>query len=244
MIKENITIENLLKETEGEESYFKDFLKALLHVEHRYILYPYRGINGEDNDKLQGRYERVFAYELYHQFRKIMECNPEKYEGIFLNGEAYKGGSIYTKMLEILGGCNCSEALTNCVPDLVLHKNPGEIVKGGQYFLCEMKTCANSKFLDDFRKIKKYADSQLEFKYHIFLSIGETLNQLKKRIKNPDWDAYYLDTVCICLHPDGKHLDYALLGDICMENYMEEEYNREQESIMEQEMQSLHRDSY
>lgn len=142
-----ITNNNFAENTNGLCFYIKDFIRALLNVKSRYILYQLRGYNDDEQGlEMQKQYERVFAYEFYHQFRKLMESNSKKYEGIYLNGEAHKGDSIYSKV-------------PNTVPDIILNKDPGKIVGDGQFFLCEMKTAANSKFYKDFAKLDEFKKS-------------------------------------------------------------------------------------
>lgn len=221
MIKTNITINNLLQETEGEEFYFRDFLRAALNVGSAYIVWPLRGITGENKKEIQCMYERVFAYELYHQFRKIMENDiTQKYKGFFFNGEPCKDNSTYSKILQQhYANLEETDNVPDCFPDMVLHKDLDRFDSDKQYFLCEIKTSKNRDFLGDFEKINKLFNSKLNFRHYIFLSIGEDINSLIGRIrdKHVDLNNYYHGMMCICLHSDGKSLDYATLGEIIQE---------------------------
>lgn len=189
------------------DEFIKDFIKALFNVESRYIVYQIRGEEGENEPKIQKQYERVFAYEFYHQFRKIMESNPDRYEGIFLNGEAHKGDSIYSKV-------------PKSMPDIILNEDPGRVVKDGQFFLCEMKTAENSKFYEDFGKLYEYKKSELNFKEYIFLSIGETIKELGDKIRKKLSEntkklmKFDKETLCICINLGGNEVGYARLGDL------------------------------
>lgn len=138
-----------------EEVYFRDFLKALLQMKCEYKD-QYRCY---DHDNGPYFVERVSAYELYHQFRKIMDKNKENYEGVYLNGEPRKEGKFYEKL---------SLEFNSCYPDLVLHKNLREVDPDGQYLLCEMKTIVNFNIIEDLEKLKRLEDCELHFKYYIF----------------------------------------------------------------------------
>lgn len=200
-----ITNDNFAESTNDLCFYIKDFIRALLNVESRYILYQLRGHNDDEQGlEMQKQYERVFAYEFYHQYRKLMELNPEKYEGIYLNGEAHKGDSIYSKVPQSM-------------PDIILNKDPGKIVDDGQFFLCEMKTAANKEFYKDFEKLYTFKESGLKFKEYIFLSIGETIDGLHEKItKNMAkiMHCKYDNTLCLCINLDGNQVEIARLREL------------------------------
>ena len=122
----------------AEDKYFRDFLKALFRVDQRYIMWVHEG-------KVYKHVERVFAYELYHQFRKIMEIEENKlrYEEVFLNGETFKEGSLHGKL---------SKCFSSCYPDLVLHKDLMDNNTEGQYLLCEMKTSENPYIINELKE--------------------------------------------------------------------------------------------
>ena len=183
--------------------FIKDFIEALLNVKCRYILYQLRGKKDENELEMQKQYKRVFAYEFYHQFRELMESKPDKYEGIYLNGEAHKGDSIYSKV-------------PNSMPDIILNKDPGNIVNDGQFFLCEMKTAANAQFYKDFDKLYKFKESGLNFKEYIFLSIGETIEDLKAKIRKnaTKLTKYDKETLCLCINLGGNEVGYARLSEL------------------------------
>ena len=185
------------------DEFIKDFIEALFKVDSRYIMYQIRGGEGENESEKQKQYERVFAYEFYHQFRKIMESNPCRYEGIFLKGEACKDNSIYSKV-------------PRSTPDIILNEDPGKIVEDGQFFLCEMKTAVNSKYYEDFEKLYKFKEAGLNFKEYIFLSIGETIEELRNRISKvkKELTKYDENTLCICINLGGDKVGYARLGEL------------------------------
>ena len=173
-MEKNVTLERIKQENLGIEygEYFQDFLRAALKVAQansRYVKYDVMDVYG--NTKIEDvRYERIFAYELYHQFRKIMEDPSTEYsnENVVLSGEIHKGDKIYD--------------MDQCSPDLVLHDPQGMFVKT-QYFLCEMKLKTNPKLLDDLQKIKKMDLQGLNFQRYIFLLIGADRAFLKEEIR-------------------------------------------------------------
>ena len=155
-----------------------DFISALLNVDEFYYTYTTR--------KQETKYpERVFAYELYHQFRKIMEKKPEKYQGIFLNGEQQKSKQVV-------------EDLEKCAPDLVLHDCIYEVRPDGQFWLCEIKMKDNPKAMSDLEKF--YKMEVLGFQCYIFLYAGVTFEEMAKEIReinvSSDTDVYE-KTICI-----------------------------------------------
>lgn len=149
-----ITQRNLV---DGKKKYFIDFLIALLNVENYYLIWPY-GIN--DKDFQVG--ERVFAYEFYHQWRKISE--EFKYENLIINGEIRKDGSIYRH-----------PNIGQVYPDLILHEQQNNMNQ--QIIACEIKTSkainhvnGRKQFTKDLIKLSGY-HRDLNFDYCIFLQV-------------------------------------------------------------------------
>lgn len=167
--------------------YIKDVLCALCNVSIKYVLYPYEDEkkDGEDRYKYP---ERVFAYEFYHQYRKIMEENPNMYSGLYLNGEQQKSSQIW-------------KGLAKITPDLILHINidkpdyDGE----GQKWLCEIKMLENTAVIDDLKKIKE-KESVLKFNDYIFMYIGSDMDNFKRVLNDADLrlNEVLCRTICIC----------------------------------------------
>lgn len=63
--------------------YINDIGEAILRVEERYCEWAY---NSDNNNQ---KTERVFAYELYHQFKTLTNCD-NKYHNLRLDGEIDK----------------------------------------------------------------------------------------------------------------------------------------------------------
>ena len=69
--------------------YLGDILEALSNVRTEYMVYCSPG--SKIGNKSYYKYtERIFAYELYHQYRCIMQRKKKKYAGLYLNGEQQK----------------------------------------------------------------------------------------------------------------------------------------------------------
>lgn len=157
---------NLIEE--GRElcanKYFNDLLLALMRVESKYLLWPY-GINKQ-------MCERVFAYELYHQWRIVSEHYD--YENLLINGEIRKDGSIYRTTKKIV------------YPDLILHEQQNNINQ--QIIACEIKTVKSvesnggkQKILKDLIKLGEYVE-ELEYETCVFIQIKDPTNIIEKVI--------------------------------------------------------------
>ncbi len=147
--------------------------------------------------------EKVFAYELYHQIRKIMEENPvpDRYKNVYLNGEAIKDDKFFTDLYEGLSIFYKSfkdDKNNKRIPDLVLHKDQGSINKEGQIYLAEIKMGDNKKALDDLEKLTALKNGKLAFEFYIFIYVGKDVNEFKEELKQIDTSNYSKDIVCIC----------------------------------------------
>lgn len=164
--------------------YLNMFMKALSNVKDIYMEYETYQVIGDELQIITKRAEKVFAYELYHQFRKLM---PEDC-GYYINGEIWKDKKIIDK-----------ENVSSCYPDLVLHGSLGCVDVDTQYFLCEIKMSTNQNLLDDLDKLTKLSESGLHFKSYIFLCVGKSKQELSDEImkKNPT-ELYNGEIVCIC----------------------------------------------
>lgn len=166
-----------------KEVYLDMLEKALQNVERDYMKYDPSGNLGNTTIK---RAERVFAYELYHQFRKIME--QRGINDCFLNGEIRKNCEI-TEW----------EEKKDCYPDLVLHGNPLCIDPLTQYFMCEIKMASNRKLLEDLKRLSSFKKgSALHFQSYIFLCVGLTKEELSNKIIRSNHQEYAGDIICIC----------------------------------------------
>ena len=183
-----IVIKTTIFNLKDEEDYFIKFIEALSNVEESYLKYETYKYEGEQLVPIIKRAERVFAYELYHQYRLVMP-NATDY---VLNAEVFKDNTIF----------QCEE-IQSCYPDLVLHRDIGHIDEGTQYFLCEIKMSSNSQLVNDLSKLTSLAKfTNLSFKYYIFLCIGLNDDELKniilKKCKQDPTLKFSGDVMCIC----------------------------------------------
>ena len=119
-------------ENDSFKVYLEDLCSALEEVSPEYkkwILYN-TDASGEVKETQESYCERVFAYELYHQIRRIMDVKPTlpRYKDVYLNGETVKDNKFFKDIYEGLAKLSpkFSEDKDNKrIPDLVLHKNLG-----------------------------------------------------------------------------------------------------------------------
>ena len=125
-------------------------------------------INGELRYRLQ---ERPFAYEFYHQFRKLWDCGsiPEIVsEDVVIQAEVNK---IYQEIPDL-----------KKIPDFLLHKpNTNENIA-----VIEFKIASNiAQIESDFKKLIEFKQ-RLKYKYLIEIIIGDenSLGAIIKRIRS------------------------------------------------------------
>lgn len=186
--------------------YIDDILCALKKVTSDYIIYPCfdsnekkRNNNSGDGVKFDQKYrypERVFAYEFYHQYRRVMECKKEEYADLFLNGEQPKSSQIW-------------KGLSAITPDIVLHGKSKEADYTGktQKWLCEIKMNGNPKMIEDLKKIKN-KEKILKFNDYVFICIGCDINHFKTIIKDKNLKREEVDehTICILVLYNDKEI--------------------------------------
>lgn len=161
MMNDGFKIEIISSIGNDQCSYITDFIDALQNVDEKY--YTYTTLKNDTKYP-----ERVFAYELYHQFRIIMEKKSDVYDDIYLNGEQ-------TKSKEVV------ENLERCAPDLVLHKRLYDYKPEDQLWLCEIKMNGNQNAMSDLNKF--YEMEPLNFQHYIFLYAGVKYVDMEKEIK-------------------------------------------------------------
>lgn len=157
--------------------YVKDLCQAAENVGSEYYLY-----NRCDGDAYHYM-ERVFAYELYHQLRLIMESGSarERYNGLYLCGEQMK-----SKTIGNLSGAKC--------PDLVLHGSFSETDR--QEWVCEIKHRCSGNPSEDLYKLSKDL-KPLGFSHSVFLCFGHDLEVPPKNVMEKKDDVAFKDIICI-----------------------------------------------
>ena len=199
-------------ENDSFKVYIEDLCSALEEVSPEYkkwILYN-TDASGEVKETQESYCERVFAYELYHQLRLIMEpCRghvEERYRELILNGEQVKLDNFYKHLFEGLSKLSekfKKEGENKIIPDLVLHKNIGTIDKDGQIYLVEIKMGENTNALDDLEKLTLLTKSELYFHFYIFVYVDKSIDELKEMILHKGVDVFSKNIVCICLESNN-----------------------------------------
>lgn len=143
-----------------ENIHFNDFLLALIRVGPKYLLWPY----GAKEQMI----ERVFAYELYHQWRIV--ADHYEYDNLIINGEIRKDRSIYRQNLGIV------------YPDLILHEQQNNTDQ--QVLACEIKTVQAlnrepKSLIEDLLKLDKYIDV-LDYEISVFIQIKNPFDEFLK----------------------------------------------------------------
>ena len=199
-------------ENDSFKVYLEDLCSALEEVSPEYkkwILYN-TDASGEVKETQESYCERVFAYELYHQLRLIMEpCRghvEERYRELILNGEQVKLDNFYKHLFEGLSKLSekfKKEGENKIIPDLVLHKNIGTIDKDGQIYLVEIKMGENTNALDDLEKLTLLTKSELYCHFYIFVYVDKSIDELKEMILHKGVDVFSKNIVCICLESNN-----------------------------------------
>ena len=188
--------------------YLDDFIEALANVGHEYYLCH----DSSDTNSIKYM-ERVFAYEFYHQYRKIMEQHPCRYNGLYLGGEQIKITGFENHVLKM-------------TPDIVLHGSFNKDCTGyeNQKWLCEIKTKSNSLKYSDLDKLASCPVQQLGFDALIFLYIGGHWKSFQNGVKR--WAVAFSDKndgntvadkiICICSNrtKDSLEIHAIRLGEI------------------------------
>ena len=186
--------------------YLEDIKSALRNVDSIYYRWTNHKVGETDfsSEEVEKAYcERVFAYELYHQIRKIMDANPalERYQGVYLNGETIKNNKFYTDLFDGLSEYDSSfkeDGDNKRIPDLVLHRDLGSIENEGQIYLAEIKMAENKNALDDLKKLTVLQKSKLNFAFYIFIYAGKNIDELYEELSKIDTSIVSKDIVCIC----------------------------------------------
>lgn len=153
-------------------------LSAIANVSKEYLWYK---ITTNDDEIEKEQLERVFAYEFYYQWRKLLDafsCT------LFLNGEVSKQvrDEIYKKKQNAIK-----------YPDIVLHAGQDNFDEEFQIIVCEIKRKEGFKeetFRKDLSSIMSYLDKEnfnrAPFQCGVLLIVGDTLDgsEIKDTIKS------------------------------------------------------------
>jgi len=151
-------------------TYLIDFCEAIKNVKPDYYGTEYRKRNENENIIKMQYLERVFAYELYHQFRKKTEDPPE-YANLRLDAELvkYNWNGEYNDF-----GIAIDRIPSYFSPDLVLHHSQKEHQRN-QKLIVEIKPSKNASpknIQRDIIKLYNYV-IKLNFESAVFLIFGK-----------------------------------------------------------------------
>lgn len=165
--------------------YLDDVLEAIQRVDVHY--FKWDDFGSEHLLDKEEMLERVFCYEFYHQFRKIMECKNNKYHKLRLNGEIKKeialGYQSIVKTIKKDTEETKDSQEKDRYPDFVLHE--AQETENIQELVIEVKTKNNlnsNNLLYDLLKIDAMI-SQLKFKSGFFIVENMDNKELRNKIK-------------------------------------------------------------
>ena len=193
---------------------------AIRRVTNRYCIWDY-------NTQIQQRGERVFAYELYHQFRNLLANAPNNLNLRF-DGEIDKNldeNVDYCRVEPILLRIRNGRYLRDdrkFSPDLVLHLAQNNRLQDNQSLIIEIKTkkVGNSELAKDLLKLNHYIRI-INFQYGVFISVNTNFDNLKQQIRdifnNPDGWENRFNRIVIFNHND-EILQVNTLQNILQEN--------------------------
>lgn len=162
--------------------FVNDIGEAIIRVEEKYCEWAYRNANQDQ------RIERVFAYELYHQFRQLTYWKQD-YQNLRFDGEI---GKHLNDEIETCGVIlkNFNFAQRRFSPDLVIHLSQTDRQEINQKVIVELKSreIGNQELAKTILKLNHYT-RVLNFQYAILISVNTDFNQLTEQlihlIENP-----------------------------------------------------------
>lgn len=180
--------------------HLRNLFEAIINVNGKYIKYGEfdESIKEFETDK---PLERVFTYELYHQWS--LTKSPD----LVLNGEIVK----------------CTKEGKSKYPDFVLHK--GQETDVEQAIVCEVKrfcVLSSESMIHDLEKLLLFTHSGNDnnshtfgnpFAFGVFIVIGCSFATLRNFMSNTNIEKYK-EIICIAYHEEGQ-LEYNKIGKIC-----------------------------
>lgn len=166
---------NRLKQIDDNDRNLYYLFSSILNVDYNYV----------DTDVAHKRLERVFAYELYHQWSKQIDEMNKQYNNTtdyyLLNGETVKDMSHFR--------IDCSNV--NTFPDMILHKSMDRPI--GQAIVCEIKRTSNfsdNGFEDDIKKLRQFVCEQQNdytFNFGVFVLVGNKIKAVLEKMDSLNW---------------------------------------------------------
>lgn len=161
-----------LKEIDDVDRNLFKLFSAILEVDSQYV----------DSDITHKRLERVFAYELYHQWSKqVVPNKKDNNESYILNGETMK----------LMGYFKVNPQKEKAYPDLILHKSFDH--PKCQAIVCEIKRRGNltkGGFEYDIIKLEEFVcdlQNDYSFNFGIFILAGDKMKSIIEMIDSLGW---------------------------------------------------------
>ena len=123
----------------------------------------------ECNEKKQFHLERVFSYELYYRWSRLLNNRNKNPEKVFLNAELVK---------------HYDNSKQFKFPDMVLHGDYTNREK--QFIICEIKSSRNQIDNDSLRKdVESLYEGVKGLSYHcaVFICLGDRLNNIISKLR-------------------------------------------------------------
>jgi len=174
--------------------FLKDLFTAILNVEDNYYAYSTKHLNGSYQQ--QEQLERVFAYELYHQWSKLLERYNKKNK----NDKRVINGEVGKKL-----------DFCNVFPDMILHKGQEDI--HNQEIAIEIKrkiSLSEENLLNDLEKLSdmltegKLSDCATPFKYSVFILIGGNESDITRILKQEKINNINDNIFCVFCQKKGE----------------------------------------
>ena len=186
------------------DPHLENLFTAILNIKDEYYKYSLERIAG--SDEYQEQLERVFAYELYHQWSIIQDNYNKmvpKEDGRVINGEAGKK----------LNGCQI-------YPDMLLHGGQDDSVN--QEIAIEIKRKVGIKkdnVIEDLKKLTRLlsagglAYGAKAFKRCVFILTGGNESDIKEQLNNNPNITLNDNILCVFCSHYGE-LDYITIKEI------------------------------
>lgn len=187
-----------------QDLHLENLFKAILNIRDEYYKYSLEQLAGSDD--YQEQLERVFAYELYHQWSIIQDNYNKmvpKEDGRVINGEAGKK----------LNGCHI-------YPDMLLHG--GQDDTENQEIAIEIKRKVGIKkdnLIEDLKKLTRLmsadglAFNAKPFKRCVFILTGGNESAIKEQLENYPDVTVDENIICIFCSHVGE-LDYVTIKEL------------------------------
>lgn len=173
---------------------FKIFLNALNYIDQSYFETTYRNVSElrgalgdrgvfRDDDFVRAG-ERIFCYELYHQFQtriaREKKINPEFLGNARIQGEVQKW-----QVIELVNHLGLQALTREFIPDLLVHV-PGDATY--QACVIEVKCMpevSRSQVWSDIRKIIEFVTS-FQYESGIFLAVNASQQRINEILRAPN----------------------------------------------------------